>query len=192
PDSPLSHLAGKNPRVDRRHDRRPLSETELRMVLEAVQASRDEFRGLDGRARHMLYVTACVTGFRASELAILTPGSFDLGARPALATVRAGYTKNRKAVSQPLPADVAMALGAFLEAKPTDQPLWPGTWHTRAAEMIRADLEAVGIPYTVDGPDGPLFADFHALRHSYVALLDQSGASLKQAMQLARHGAPTL
>ena len=44
----------------------------------------------------------------------------------------------------------------------------------------------------MEGPDGPLYADFHALRHSYVALLDQGGVSLKQAMQLARHSDPKL
>jgi hypothetical protein len=58
--------------------------------------------------------------------------------------------------------------------------------------MLRLDLDAAGIPYVVDGPDGPLYADFHALRHSFVRLLDQSGATLKQAMQLARHSDPKL
>jgi hypothetical protein len=58
--------------------------------------------------------------------------------------------------------------------------------------MLRIDLEAAGIPYIVQGPDGPLHADFHSLRHSFVALLDRAGASLKQAMQLARHSDPKL
>jgi len=44
----------------------------------------------------------------------------------------------------------------------------------------------------VEGTDGPLFADFHALRHSYIALLDRAGATLKEAMQLARHSDPKL
>ena len=51
--------------------------------------------------------------------------------------------------------------------------LWPGIWYTKAAEILRADLEeatiamkkadpkAEGIPYFVEGPDGPLYADFH-------------------------------
>src|SRR5438445_3297 len=78
-------------------------------------------------------------------------------------------------------------------------PGWPnGTasktirWPARAAEMLRVDLDTCGIPYAVEGPDGPLFADFHALRHSFVALLDRTGASLKQAMHLARHSDPKL
>src|SRR5262249_55531981 len=32
----------------------------------------------------------------------------------------------------------------------------------------------------------------HALRHSYIAMLDRSGATLKEAMQLARHSDPKL
>ena len=43
-----------------------------------------------------------------------------------------------------------------------------------------------------EGPDGPLYADFHSLRHTFVSLLDQSGATLKEAMQLARHSDPRL
>lgn len=44
----------------------------------------------------------------------------------------------------------------------------------------------------MDGPEGPLFADFHCLRHSYVLLLDQAEVSVKQAMRLARHSDPWL
>src|SRR4029078_1488128 len=62
----------------------------------------------------------------------------------------------------------------------------------KAADMIRPDLEAAGIPFVVEGPDGARYADFHALRHSFIALLDRSGATLKEAMQLARHSDPKL
>jgi hypothetical protein len=58
--------------------------------------------------------------------------------------------------------------------------------------MLRIELDTCGIPYEVEGPDGPLFADFHALRHSFIALLDKTGATLKEAMQLARHSDPRL
>jgi hypothetical protein len=58
--------------------------------------------------------------------------------------------------------------------------------------MLRIELDACGIAYSVEGPDGPLYADFHSLRHSYIALLDKSGATLKEAMQLARHSDPKL
>ena len=42
--------------------------------------------------------------------------------------------------------------------------------------MLRIDLKAAGIPYVIDGPDGPLHADFHSLRHATSAMLDRSGA----------------
>jgi hypothetical protein len=46
--------------------------------------------------------------------------------------------------------------------------VWGGTWASsyQGAEMRRFGLEAAGIPYAVEGPDGPLYADFHSLRHS--------------------------
>lgn len=58
--------------------------------------------------------------------------------------------------------------------------------------MVKRDLEDAGIPYVVQGPDGPLFADMHALRHAYIARLDKPGMTLKRAMQLARHKDPKL
>src|SRR5262249_10334374 len=104
----------------------------------------------------------------------------------------AAETKNRKGATQPLPPDVAAVLRDYLTGRPGGAPLWPGNWWKLGADMLRIDLDAVGIPYAVEGPDGPLYADFHALRHSYVALLEKSGATLKEAMQLARHSDPKL
>jgi integrase len=190
--NPLACLEAGNPDLDRRHDRRPLCENELRLLLEMTRQSIAGFRGLSGEDRHLLYVLACVTGFRARELAMITPKSFDLEFDPPIVSVRAGYTKNRKLAVQPLPADVAASFRQYLRAKGSGTAVWPGSWYERAADMLCRDLEACGIPYVIEGPDGPLFADFHALRHSYVRLLDQSGATLKEAMQLARHSDPKL
>src|SRR5262245_24124434 len=191
-DNPLAHLEGGNVKLDRRHDRRALPEAELRLLLAKAHASERSYRGLAGPDRHFLYLTAMGTGFRASELASLAPESFALDAAPPVVTVGAAYTKNKKPVTQPLPPDLAATLRAYLTGKPAGAPVWPGAWVEDAAEMLRIDLEAAGIPYAVDGADGPLYADFHALRHSYIALLDKSGATLKEAMQLARHSDPKL
>ena len=49
--------------------------------------------------------------------------------------------------------------------------------------MLRSDLSAAGIPYATD--DG--FADFHALRHSFISNLVAGGVHRKLAQQLARH-----
>ena len=140
----------------------------------------------------MIYLLACVSGFRADELNDLRPGWFNLEADPPTVALPALEAKNGRAAVQPLPPDVVSTLRDYLAGRPADQPLWSGTWFEKAAEMLRFDLEAAGVPYVVEGPDGPLFADFHALRHSYVALLETAGATLKQAMQLARHSDPKL
>jgi hypothetical protein len=87
---------------------------------------------------------------------------------------------------------VADVLREHLAGRPAGVPVWPGGWFDNAADMLRIDLEAAGIPYVVEGPDGPLYADFHSLRHSYVALLDRCGATMKEAMRLARHSDPKL
>jgi hypothetical protein len=104
----------------------------------------------------------------------------------------AAETKNRKGATQPLSPDVVEALRGYLEGRPAGAPLWPGNWWKKGADMLRIDLDAAGISYAVEGTDGPLYADFHALRHSYIALLEKSGATLKEAMQLARHSDPKL
>jgi hypothetical protein len=58
--------------------------------------------------------------------------------------------------------------------------------------MLRIDLEAAGIAYAVEGPDGPLYADFHALRHSYLTLGGRSGIDLRTLQELAGHSTPVL
>jgi hypothetical protein len=58
--------------------------------------------------------------------------------------------------------------------------------------MLRLDLEVAEIAYSVPGPDGPLFADFHALRHSYITALGRGGVDLRTAQELAGHSTPVL
>jgi integrase len=192
PSDPLVRLERWSVEEDVRRGRRALPPADLAEVLTAALASPKTFRGMTGHDRHFLYLTAMGTGFRADELASLSPASFALDAEPPTVTCRAGYTKNGKTATQPIPAEIAEALRGYLDGRPTRSPVWPGSWHERAADMLRIDLDAAGIPYAVEGPDGLLFADFHALRHSYIALLDRAGLTLKQAMQLARHSDPKL
>ncbi|MEZ6050028.1 MAG: hypothetical protein R3C02_01365 [Planctomycetaceae bacterium] len=82
-------------RTDRRHDRRPLTDVELKAVLEAAQKGRPILK-LSGPDRAMLYATAAYTGLRASELASLIPASFNLKSTPNTVTVQAAYSKHRR------------------------------------------------------------------------------------------------
>jgi integrase/recombinase XerC len=192
-EDPLADLAGASGEdSDHRRDRRALDAAELRELLDAAAGSTRAFRGMGGVERRYLYLTAMGTGLRAGELASLCRQHFDLDGELPAVRVPADVAKNGKAAVQPIARDMADALRAFLAGRPDAGPLWPGTWHERAADMLRLDLEAAGIPYALEGPEGPLYADFHALRHSYVALLDRAGVTLKEAMHLARHADPKL
>jgi integrase len=180
----LTSLKALNADTDPRHERRALELAELQSLLAAAERSSVVVHGMGGPDRAMLYAVAMVTGFRASELASLFPYSFDLAGQPAVVTVKAAYAKNKKAADQPLPADVTEALREYLNGKLRDQVVWPGKWFRDAAEMLRVDLEAAGIPYR---DEAGRVADFHALRHSYITLLERSGVSPKLAQELARH-----
>src|SRR5437588_12414655 len=62
----------------------------------------------------------------------------------------------------------------------------------RTRPRCSTDLADAGIPYAVAGPDGPLFADFHALRHTYLTLGGRAGIDLRTLQELAGHSTPTL
>jgi integrase len=185
---PLAFLVRQNPDVDVRRRRRALPEDEFSRFVE-VTAAGAPFRGLSGADRLILYTLAANTGFRADELASLTPSSFHLaGDRPTV-TVAAAYSKHRREDVQQLRGDVAAMMRSYLDGRPRRQPVWPGTWHERAAEMIRKDLAAAGIPFQDD--DGRRF-DFHAMRGQFISLLAAKGVHPKVAQTLARHSTITL
>ncbi len=194
PYNPLDGLEILNADTDRRRARRELLPEELRRLLNTARLSAESFRGLTGSDRFHLYACACGTGFRAGGLSGLTPECFDLGGRTPTVTLPVRDDKSRRGKIQPLPADVAELLRGFLDGKPAGSLLWPGTWASgrRAAEMLRRDLDAAGIPYAVEGPDGPEYADFHALRHTYLTLGGRAGIDLRTLQELAGHSTPTL
>jgi len=191
--NPFEHLEGGNPETDRRHERRFLAVDEVRRLINAAGSNDQEFRGLSGPDRAMLYTTAIYTGFRAGELAQLVPASFDLDAATPLVRLSPSQTKNRKGAEQPIPLPFVPMLRDYIAGKPSGQPVWPGSWYLKAADMMRLDLDAAGLAFSVAGPGGRLLhADFHSLRSTCGILAEQGGASLREVMTLLRHSDPKL
>ena len=183
-DDPIAHVAMLNVSIDRRHDRRPLSHAEFAAVFQAATTGLI-VRRMPGPERAMLYAVAAYTGLRASELASLAPESFDLVAQPPTVTVQAAYSKHRRQDVLPLHPSLVGLLRPWLERKPAGHSVWPGNWAKgkEAGVMLKHDLKAAGIPYI----DGGRFADFHALRFTFITNLVKSGVSPKAAQSLARH-----
>lgn len=186
--NPFADLQGWNVKLDRKHDRRELSDEEIERLVSTTEGGMKVRGRLTAGDRVMLYMLAYSTGLRSSELASLTPASFDL--EGGTVTVQAGYTKNRTLVVQPIPQVFLPMVAAWLEGKPAGCPCWPGKWakNKGAGKMLRKDLEAAGVPYVVDGR----FADFHSLRHAFISRVVRSGVNPRLAQSLARHSTITL
>jgi len=184
-DNPLAGLAflrvADHEKVIRRC---ALTEHELAALVETTARSPKTFRGLDGANRAALYATAAGTGFRACELASLSPEDFDLDATPPTIEVSSAYTKNAQTATQPIDPSLTAALRPWLAGKPDGKPVWPGSWPSAGAAMIRRDLEAADIPKT-DGTGRRV--DFHALRVTYVTRLTLADVHPRRAQELARH-----
>jgi integrase len=183
-------LPGFDPQHDRRHARREIGPAELAMLIDTARASGKTIRGLTGQDRAMLYLTAFATGYRAGELAELGPENFDLDAAIPVVVLPAQFTKNKKPARQPIPAGLAAQLREYLAGKRKGQPVWPGTWSERPVSVLCRDLTAAGVQYCLQTLDGPKYADFHALRHSYLSALAAAGVGVKELQTLARHADP--
>ena len=184
-EDPLAYISMLNVATDRRHDRRPLSETEFAALITATKTGKTMVR-LKGPDRAMLYTVAAYTGLRASELASLTPESFRLDETPPTVTVLAAYSKHRRQDVLPLHPSLVESLRPWLAEKKAATPVWPGAWARakQAGKTLQRDLEAAGIPY-VD--EQGRYADFHALRHTFITNMMKSGINPKTAQSLARH-----
>jgi hypothetical protein len=84
-------------------------------------------------------------------------------------------------------------LADYLRSPPAAAPVRPGTWAEKAADLVRVDLPAAGLPVTKPGPDGrELVVNFYSLRYSAGLLAEEGGATLREVMTLMRHSDPKL
>jgi integrase len=181
--SAVTHMRKLKVEADQRHQRRALTVEELRLIL-ATARNGEEVCGMPGRERALVYQVAVETGLRASELGSLIPTSFDFEASPATVSVGAAQVKSRRASTLPLRPGTAASLREHCRRVLPAARAFRMPKSTHTAEMIRADLKSAGIPYR---DDAGRYADFHALRHTFLTNLANSGVHPKTAQALARH-----
>jgi len=181
--SPIEHLTGQNVRADRRHVRRPLTLDESHRLLLTTTDEPTRF-GMTGPERSMLYRLALDTGLRANELRSLTRVSFDLDSDRPTVTVAAAYSKRRREDRQPMRAELAEASRCYLATKAPAAPAFSMPRKENVSKMIRADFAAARITRL---DEAGRVVDFHALRHTFITSLAQSGVHPKTAQALARH-----
>ena len=150
--------------------------------------------------RQLLYEVAFLTGLRVNELRCLTVAHLDVensGLR-----LDAEWTKNRKPGFQPLPATLTnrlcnyaqMGCASALYSKAygdntPNAPAHPLLYvPSHPARVMDHDLETAGIEK--HGPGGKL--DFQACRVAYINMVIESGVTVKEAQELARHSSPIL
>lgn len=179
---PLAGLQGLNVETDRRHVRRALTPSEARRLIRAAETSRVTVDCLTGPERALVYRVALGTGLRRSELERLRVGDFDLAARTV--TLGAASTKNRRAVTLPLPDALCVELREWFAGLPPSRPALPLTRGWRSWRVLHADRKRAGIPRLDDRGRA---LDFHALRVTYVSWLAAGGAHPSVAQALARH-----
>lgn len=182
--NPVRGIDRLNNATDVRHPRRALLPSEFAKLVRSAEESGVSIQCYDGQTRGRIYVLSYMTGLRRSELASLTPRSFNLRGKPPTLTVEATISKHRRKDVLPLHPELVASLREWLKGLGPDDPLFPNLAKRRTWLMVKKDLERVGIPYQTE--EG--IADFHAAgRHTHITELLRNGASLPEAKELARH-----
>ena len=144
-----------------------------------------------GQERAALYLVSGCTGLRKKELLNIVWGDIHLG-DGAYVNVRGVVAKNDKEARQPLPTiaiSLLESLRGHTKPEPTDRIFAMLSKWVNTAALIRADLQAIGIPL-IDREGNEIC--FHSLRNSYISFLANSSTPPKVVQQLARHSDPRL
>ncbi len=205
PDDPLAGLDPVNEATDRRRLRRALPVEELAWLIDCTAQSGRPFRKLSGPDRAILYRTAAYTGLRASELASLTPESFELDGAVPRVHLAAEFSKRRSHDTVPLFDELVGELRTWLAGRSRAMRCWPGNWTERGARMLARDMRAArsrwiralrdraerrrrrASAFLVVVDDRGRVFDFHALRGQLGSMLAAAGVHPKKAQRIMRH-----
>lgn len=213
-NNPFDGWVQLNEAIDKRRERRAMTEEEVAAFLEAAavrpleqrllawptmnEASRARYRA-EGRERVLVYQTLLQTGLRWGELRSISIGQACLTETPPYLLLHARSEKNRQGAMIALREDLHAAITAHLERITEDRPGWMSDeqWTARPLfsmgpsglrglnqDLAWANLEKRDVNGKV--------LDVHALRHTFGTMLAKSGVSLVIAQRAMRHSTPDL
>ena len=210
PFNPLSSVQTKDPKANRRRERRMLLPAEWAWLRDATNTG-TEYRGISGRERALLYATAIQTGLRSNELRQLTRGRFYLESEKPYVICKAGTAKNKKEAKQYILAELAGQLKDHIALKAPQSPVFQMPHETDVVRQLRADLAqarrnwleaAKSDPaerlrreesdFLCETNHGGERLDFHSLRHTCGAWLSMKGEHPKVVQTVMRHQSITL
>jgi integrase len=173
--SPLQGVAKLATRGRETRKRRAYTDEEARKLLSV------------SGARMPVYLLAVNTGLRQKEIRCLQWGDITLDSECPHLVTRSSTTKNGKEAVIALRPEVVRVLRDLKPDNCRDSD--PVFASVPRARELRQDLKRAGIPYQ---DDQGRYADFHALRYTFITNLGRSGVPERVRMEAARHSDPRL
>lgn len=180
-NDPLANFP-KKPKGDApiQRRRRIFTEAEVDLLI-ANTFKRPVSWKMTGKERAILYLAALQTGFRAQELASITPACCFLDDELPFIRIDCRISKRRTYDEQQIQPELAKLLSELCENKEEDERLWGSSWWRRAKEMLYADLPP---EVTRETRHGHLF--FHGTRHTFNTRVFKSISSMALGMKVTR------
>ena len=193
PFSDIKKFSNDELEEDRRLVRRPFMAEELLALFEFTHTLKVRLR-LTGEDRAMLYKLAAITGFRAGELASLTPEMFSLEGPVPTVRLAGKNAKNGKTVQQVILSGFVGEFQEYLAKKPKGIPVWDiasPTHKTKLVRVLRRDFADIKEKYPefavgLFDTDSLAQIDFHALRTTFNTMLAES-VNPTVLTKIARH-----
>ena len=185
--NPLRGIKKLNEEVDKRKNRRSLSEDELRRLIEAAKSQKYRHRHKREQCE-LAYRLLVGTGLRSKELSLAMASQFDFERN--CFTVRALATKNKRTDVLPVRPELMNRLKTWIDKLGTQSTERIFRYSVGSLyKSFKADCEQAGI--AMRDPDGRSI-DVHSLRRTFGTMLAKAGVPLTTTQRLMRHSTPEL
>jgi integrase len=166
------------------------TDAEFNRLCRNALGSKKLFCYLDGLDRYWVDRIADATGYRARELASITPAGCHLDGDAPFISVDCTISKRREHERQYIKPDLAAGFREFIKDHNRSELIWPNGWYLKATKMMMIDLDGIELETEV----GRL--GMHALRHTHISnvvhFTAREGISNREVMEQCHLSSETL